>query len=53
MSIGGAYFDWDSPMVISMLAIGGLSLILFLIVEWRVANLPMMPGKYKTFSTLV
>jgi hypothetical protein len=32
-------------MVISMLAIGTLSLILFVIIEWRVAKLPMMPGK--------
>lgn len=31
-------------MVISMLTIGGVSLILFVIVEWKVAKLPMMPG---------
>lgn len=37
-------------MVISMLAIGTLSLILFIIIEWRVAKLPMMPGKYHPLS---
>jgi hypothetical protein len=32
------------PMVISMLAIGGLFFVLFLIVEWKVSELPMMPS---------
>lgn len=40
---GGAYFPWGSPMVISMLVLGVLSLGLFIFVEWRVARLPMMP----------
>ncbi|KAK7937904.1 major facilitator superfamily domain-containing protein [Apiospora aurea] len=43
ISGGGAYFPWDSPMVISMLVIGVLSLGLFIFVESRVARLPMMP----------
>ncbi|KAK7990956.1 hypothetical protein PG990_015236 [Apiospora arundinis] len=43
ISGGGAYFPWGSPMVISMLVIGVLSLCLFIFVEWRVARLPMMP----------
>lgn len=33
---------WDSPLVISLLTVGGLLGITFLIVEWRAA-LPMMP----------
>jgi MFS family permease len=44
ISGGGSYFSWDTPIVISMLAIGGCSLILFLFVEWKVATLPMLPG---------
>lgn len=32
-------------MVISMLAIGTIALILFVIIEWKLAKLPMMPGK--------
>jgi hypothetical protein len=32
-------------MIISMLVIGVASLVLFVIVEWRVAKLPMMPSK--------
>lgn len=44
ISGGGAYFEWDSPMVIAMLAIGAVSLVLFVIVQWKIAKLPMMPG---------
>ncbi|KAJ5202112.1 MFS transporter [Penicillium cinerascens] len=43
ISGGGAYFAWGSPLVISMLAIGTASLILFVLVEWRFAKIPMMP----------
>ena len=44
ISGGGSYFSWDSPMVISMLIIGGCSLLLFLLVEWKIAVLPMLPS---------
>ncbi|PHH73063.1 hypothetical protein CDD83_4820 [Cordyceps sp. RAO-2017] len=43
ISGGGSYFPWESPMVISMLAIGAVSLVLFVLVEWKFAKLPMMP----------
>ncbi|UPK96853.1 hypothetical protein LCI18_007788 [Fusarium solani-melongenae] len=43
ISGGGAYFPWDSPMVISMLAIGLVSMFLLVIVEWKAADLPMIP----------
>lgn len=32
-------------MVISMLVIGTISLVMFVLYEWRVAKLPMMPGQ--------
>lgn len=44
--IGGAYFPWDSPMVIAMLTIGTLFLIAFVIIEWKVAAIPMMPSEW-------
>ena len=44
LSGGGSYFQWDSPMVISMLVIGGVSVVAFLYVEWRVSKLPMVPS---------
>ncbi|KAH8695983.1 putative MFS transporter [Talaromyces proteolyticus] len=43
VSGGGLYFQWNSPMVISMLIIGGCSFVAFLFIEWKVAALPMMP----------
>jgi MFS family permease len=45
ISGGGTYFNWNSPMVISMLIIGAAFLVAFLYVEHRVALLPMMPRK--------
>jgi MFS family permease len=46
ISGGGLYFNWDSPIVISMLVIGSCSFVLFLFVEWKIAVLPMMPRTY-------
>lgn len=46
ISGGGSYFEWDSPMVISMLVIGGLSLVAFFFIEWKVAVLPMLPSMF-------
>jgi MFS family permease len=34
---------WDSPMIIAMFVVGGLCLVIFLLIEWRWADLPMMP----------
>jgi MFS family permease len=45
VSGGGSYFAWSSPMVISMLVIGGCCMLAFLFIEHRVALLPMMPCK--------
>ncbi|KAL4974989.1 major facilitator superfamily domain-containing protein [Aspergillus desertorum] len=46
ISGGGSYFEWDSPMVISMLVIGGLSLSAFFFIEWKIAVLPMLPMEF-------
>ncbi|KAL4874443.1 major facilitator superfamily domain-containing protein [Aspergillus karnatakaensis] len=46
ISGGGSYFEWDSPMVISMLVIGGVSLVAFFFIEWKVAVLPMLPMEF-------
>ncbi|KAI1370448.1 major facilitator superfamily domain-containing protein [Hypoxylon crocopeplum] len=43
ISGGGLYFQWDSPMVISMLAVGGCMFFAFVFYEWRIAQLPMIP----------
>lgn len=44
ISGGGSYFQWGSPMVISMLVIGVLSFVAFFFIEWKVATLPMLPS---------
>lgn len=46
ISGGGAYFAWDSPMVISMLTIGGIFTLAFGYIEWRVSSLPMIPCEF-------
>lgn len=40
---GGSYYEWNSPMVISMLCIGGVFFIAFFVIEGYYAKLPMMP----------
>lgn len=47
VSGGGTYFEWSSPMVIAMLAVGGACAVAFFVVEYRVAVLPMMPCRFE------
>lgn len=35
--------SWSSPMIISMLTVGGVCGVAFILIEWRFAKLPMMP----------
>ncbi|CAA9961638.1 hypothetical protein CFE70_005045 [Pyrenophora teres f. teres 0-1] len=51
ISGGGSYFNWTSPMVISMLAISAVAFAAFLFVEWRVSRLPVMPRKSALIHT--
>lgn len=43
ISGGGIHYAWNSPLVISFFIIGGLSLITFVIIEWLIPELPMIP----------
>jgi hypothetical protein len=43
ISSGGTYFHWSSPMVIAMLIVGSVSTALFVVSEWKLALMPMMP----------
>lgn len=53
VSGGGSTFDWRSPFVISMITIGGIFLFLFIIIETKVASLPLIPTKlFKTSWSL-
>jgi hypothetical protein len=46
---GGDYFDWKSPMVVAMLAVGVCCIVAFVYVEHSVAILPMVPCKFHLF----
>lgn len=43
ISGAGTYFTAQSPIVIFMLTIGGICGILFILTEWKLAKLPMLP----------
>lgn len=42
VSGGGTYFLWASPMVISMITLGGICMVIFILVEWKIALMPMI-----------
>lgn len=49
VSGGGSYFPWNSPLVISSLSIAGVAIVAFVLVEWKVSKLPMVPMRmFKT-----
>lgn len=43
ISGGGSTYAWDSDLVIAMFVVGGVCTIIFLIVEWKIPELPMIP----------
>lgn len=43
ISGGGIYFEWGSPMVVSMLILGSVSMVVFIVIEWKFATMPMVP----------
>lgn len=52
LSGGGNLYAWNSPLVIAMMIVGGVLFILFLVVEWKVSRLPMMPLRLFTNSSV-
>lgn len=43
LSGGGVQYAWDSPLFIAMLSAGGCTTIAFVLYEWKVAKIPIMP----------
>lgn len=43
LSGGGSTYAWNSSLVIGMFVVGGLCLIIFVLVEWKIPTLPMIP----------
>lgn len=50
ISGGGSIFAWDSSVVIALLTAGGVCAIAFILVEWRLVRLPVLP--MRIFATL-
>ncbi|CAE6497080.1 unnamed protein product [Rhizoctonia solani] len=53
ISGGGTYYSWHSALVIAMLSVGSVLAILFLLVEWRIAALPILPLKIFRIKNIV
>lgn len=43
ISGGGSTYAWNSALVIAMFVVGGICLISFLLIEWKIPELPMIP----------
>ncbi|PGH01162.1 hypothetical protein AJ80_09057 [Polytolypa hystricis UAMH7299] len=43
VSGGGSTYEWNSAIVISLLCVGGILVIVFILVEWKVARVPVIP----------
>ncbi|KAF2730610.1 major facilitator superfamily transporter [Polyplosphaeria fusca] len=43
LSGGGVQYAWDSPLVISMLTVGACTILAFILYEWSLAPIPIMP----------
>ncbi|EGV61180.1 MFS general substrate transporter [Yamadazyma tenuis ATCC 10573] len=40
---GGSTYSWNSVLVIVMFVVGGLCSVAFIVVEWKIPKLPMIP----------
>jgi MFS family permease len=43
LSSGGVQYAWDSAIVITMLVIGVATAVLFILYEWKIAPMPILP----------
>ncbi|KAI1334940.1 putative efflux pump antibiotic resistance protein [Xylariaceae sp. FL0016] len=48
ISQGGSALPWDSPIVITMLVLGAVFLVVFVLLEWRFVSLPIVPMRLFT-----
>ena len=46
LQFGGTIAPWNSIIVVCMLAFGGVTFCIFLLLEWKVAKLPLMPLRF-------
>lgn len=51
ISGGGSQYAWNSPIVIALFVVGGVCFVAFILVEWKIPELPMIPLRiFKTPS---
>ncbi|MCJ1312743.1 hypothetical protein MMC25_006419 [Agyrium rufum] len=43
LEFGGVSYPWDSPTVICLIVFGLMGFVIFFIIEWRVAEYPVIP----------
>lgn len=43
VSGGGSSYPWGSPLIITLFVVGGVLFIAFILCEWKVPDLPMIP----------
>lgn len=43
LELGGVTFPWDSPTVICLIVFGLVTVAIFVVVEWKVAEFPVVP----------
>lgn len=43
VSGGGSTYAWNSTLVIVLFVVGGVCMVLFIVIEWKVPPLPMIP----------
>ena len=43
LEYGGVSFSWDSATVVCLIVFGLLTMVLFFVIEWKVAKYPVMP----------
>ncbi|CAJ2505185.1 Uu.00g125790.m01.CDS01 [Anthostomella pinea] len=48
ISSGGEEFAWDSAVSVSTLTLGALLMVLFVVIEWRWAAMPLLPHQFFT-----
>jgi len=46
VSQGGSLLPWTSPIVVGMLVSGALLSVIFVIIEWRLVKLPLLPSAF-------
>lgn len=53
LSGGGVTYAWKSPLVIVMITIGAILALIFIIFEWKIAKVPILPRRFHPSWTTI